>query len=337
VRKQWVFGASLLGLAALIIGAWYVNTNGEGPNVRPMIEKVTINEAVRTLLYIPLYHAQERGYFKEEGLDVEIVTGGTATVSFAAMLSGEAHFSQADPMYVPISREKGGRTKVVAQVVARIAVWAVARDPEITALTAENLRGKTISTHPAPMTAYTYTIQLLEQFGLDPNKDVTIINSKPGTELAPLFANQADIAMTLEPGASQAIAEGAHIVHSFPEALGDQVFTALMTTEDYIESNRTVVEKLVRCYQKSLDDLRRNPEGAVDTAKAYFPEVQDAVLIAAISRMVKEQVIPETVDISDASWKQAIEVRIRAGDLSTPVSKNDAADIPRVSLKRGRE
>ena len=37
--------------------------------------------------------------------------------SFAAMLSDEADFSQAVPMYVPISREKGGKTKVVAQVV----------------------------------------------------------------------------------------------------------------------------------------------------------------------------------------------------------------------------
>lgn len=51
---------------------------------------------------------------------MQIVTGGNATNSFAAMLSGEAHFSQADPMYVPISREKGSQTKVVAQVVARI-------------------------------------------------------------------------------------------------------------------------------------------------------------------------------------------------------------------------
>ena len=74
-------------------------------------QKVVINEAARTLLYLPLYHAVQKGYFKDAGLDVEIVTGGTATASFAAMLSGEADFSQADPMYVPIAREKGERSR----------------------------------------------------------------------------------------------------------------------------------------------------------------------------------------------------------------------------------
>src|SRR5579864_2819825 len=113
-------------LAASFIAFWKWHRNDPVPAT-----KIVINEAVRTLLYIPLYHAKEKGYFKEEGLSVDIVTGGTATSSFAAMMSGQAQFSQADPMYVPISREQGAKTRVVAQVVARIAVWGVALDPAI--------------------------------------------------------------------------------------------------------------------------------------------------------------------------------------------------------------
>jgi hypothetical protein len=51
----------------------------------PSLKKVVVNEAARTLLYLPLYHAVEKGYFRETGLDVQIVTGGTATASFASM------------------------------------------------------------------------------------------------------------------------------------------------------------------------------------------------------------------------------------------------------------
>src|ERR1044071_503866 len=81
------------------------------------LRKVVVNEAARTLLYIPIYYALESGYFRDAGLDVQIVTGGTATTAFAAMVSGEAQFSVADPMYVPIAQEKGGDATVVAQVV----------------------------------------------------------------------------------------------------------------------------------------------------------------------------------------------------------------------------
>lgn len=172
------------------------------------LKKVVINEAVHTLLYLPLYHAQQKEYFKEEGLDVEIVTGGTATNSFASMISGNADFSQADPMYVPISREKGAETKVVAQVVGRIAVWGSTLSPDIKTMDASTLQGKSIATHPRPMTAYTYTLKAITDAGLIPDKDVNIIQSKPGTELIPFFDKKAEFVMTVEPNTSIAEAKG---------------------------------------------------------------------------------------------------------------------------------
>ena len=178
----------------------------------PTLKKVVINEAVHTLLYLPLYHAQQKEYFKDEGLDVEIVTGGTATNSFASMISGNADFSQADPMYVPISREKGAETKVVAQVVGRIAVWGSTLPPDIKAMDASTLQGKSIATHPRPMTAYTYTLKAITDAGLIPDKDVNIIQSKPGTELIPFFDKKAEFVMTVEPNTSIAETKGAHIV-----------------------------------------------------------------------------------------------------------------------------
>ena len=73
------------------------------------------------------------------------------------VVSGEADFSQADPMYVPIAREKGGKVKVVAQVVGRIAVWAVSKNPEIKDASVASLRGRKIVTHPKAMTAFVFS------------------------------------------------------------------------------------------------------------------------------------------------------------------------------------
>lgn len=317
----------LILIAVFVIGAaivGYIALRPEVPthnNGTP--KKVVINEAVRNLLYLPLYHAKEKGFFAEEGLDVEIVTGGTATNSFAAMLSGDANFSQADPMYVPISREKGSRTKVVASVVGRIAVWGVSKDPNIQEITRDTLKGKTIATQPRPMTAYTYTIKMINDFGLTPDRDVKIIETKPPNEIIPFLNGQADYAMTIEPATSTTVSQGAHVVLSYPKLLGDQVFTGLMTTEDYISSNPDVVQAVVNAYQRALRDLHENPESGIATARVYFPQLSDSVLQLAVKRLTDEKVFPLNVQIPEESWNKAIKVRVDVGDLKTAAPFNE--------------
>ena len=312
-------------VAAIVVLAVVLNQSGpRGAGFSA--KRVVINEAVHTLLYLPLYHAQHQGYFTDEGLQVEIVTGGTATNSFAAMLSGEAQFSQADPMYVPISREQGSDAKVVAQVVGRIAVWGLSTDPQRKWETAE-VRDARISTHPRPMTAYVYTREAVKALGLNPDTDVDILQGQPGTELAPLLNGQAQFAFTLEPGTSQATSQGASVVYSFPQELGDRVFTGLLTKESYISHNRSTVLGVVRAYQRALDDLHANPENGLATARAFFPQLDDSVLRRAIERMLSEEVIPTSVLIPDASWQQAIAVRVAAGDLTTPMARDVACDL----------
>jgi NitT/TauT family transport system substrate-binding protein len=230
-------------------------------------------------------------------------------------------------MYVPISREKGGQTKVVAQAVGRIAVWGVTMDPNVSDMSATSLRGKKITTHPKPMTAYTYTIKTIEEAGLKPEKDVEIITGSPGTEIVPLLNRQADFMMTIEPNTSKAVTQGAHVVLSYPKSLGDQVFTGLMTREDYIKNNRHVVVAVVRSYQKALDDIRANPSSAFISAKKYFPQLEDLVIQLALKRIIDEEVLPKSVLIPDDSWRKAIDVRVKVGDLKSPSSREGNCDL----------
>ena len=285
---------------------------------------VVINEALRTLLYLPVYHAIERGYFRDEKLDVRLVTGGTATNAFSAMLNGEADIAVADPMYVPISRESGARTRVVGQVVARIAVWALSRRPNATAFDAATLKGRTISTHPRPMTAYTYTLNRLNELGLQEGTDIKVVQSRPGSEIAPFLAKRADFVVTLEPGASTAEAAGAHVIFSWPEALGDRIFTGLMVREDVLANRPYMVDGSLRAIQRAMVDIRVNRAAAITTAAKFFPGVDRAILERAVKRMLAEQVLPRSVRISQESWQSAVTARRASGDLKAdaPFSVN---------------
>lgn len=294
-----------------------------------VLETVVINEAARTLLYLPLYHAIDKGYFRARGIDAHIVTGGTATAAMASLLSGEAHFAQADPMYVPISRQQGGETVVVAQVVGRVALWAVTIDTALHELTARSLRGKTIATHTRPMSAFTYTTNLLRQFGLRDGRDVTVLQGAPGSELPALLSNRAAIAVTVMPAVEQAVSQGGRVVLSFPRLLGDRVFSGVMTTLSYIRADTSRTRRVIEAYQAALDDLHANPDSGLATAVKYFPNVDRAILRASLLRMLQDSVIPASVLMSEESWSRAMQVRVEAGDIpsTSPRDSNIAAAL----------
>ena len=292
-----------------------------------VLRKVTVNEAARTLLYIPIYYALENGYFRDAGLDVQIVTGGSATAAFAAMVSGEAEFSVADPMYVPIAQEKGGDARVVAQVVGRIAVWGTVKDPTINVTGAADVRGKRIATHQKPMTAYTYTVKWLRDAGLDPDKDVTLVTGAPGSEIAALMAGQADVMFSLEPNTSRVVLQGGKVIYSFPQVLGDQIFTGLMTKESFAKQNRVVVESVINALQRALNELHTNPDKGLPAAKKFFSQIDEPVLRAALQRITSEEVLPKSVLVSEESWNKAIKVRVDAGDLKRAFSRQESCTV----------
>lgn len=57
------------------------------------LTKVTIAEVTHSLFYAPQYVAINKGYFKEEGLEVNVITTPGADKTMAALLSKEAQIA----------------------------------------------------------------------------------------------------------------------------------------------------------------------------------------------------------------------------------------------------
>ena len=62
----------------------------EKEEVLPEVSKVVLNEVAHSIFYAPMYVAVEEGYFEEEGIDLELVTGFGADKTMTAVLSGSA-------------------------------------------------------------------------------------------------------------------------------------------------------------------------------------------------------------------------------------------------------
>jgi NitT/TauT family transport system substrate-binding protein len=278
--------------------------------------KVTINQAFEHLLYIGLYVAHDAGFFDEQGLDIDIQTGGGDAQAFAALSSGNAHFAQGDPAFVAIAGEKGWDGRVVAMAVDRVAMWGVTFDDSIKPFSnPEGFRGYTVATYPEPNTSYVVQKRLDQKAGLTIGTDTKIVQVPFGTELATLKNKQADIAHTIEPNVSQVELQGGSVVFSYPEAWGPLAFTGVMTSQKLIDENPELVQKVINAYEKAFQLIHNDFNAALVIAKKRLPDLDPKIVEKALRRLVDTGCIPAHAKVDPESWRKLLEIRVDVGDL----------------------
>ena len=100
--------------------------NGE----EPALQKVTLNEVAHSIFYAPMYVAIEEGYFKDAGIDLDLVTGFGADKVMTAVLSGEADIGFMGPETTVYTANEGSKDPVInfAQLTQRAGNFLVARE-----------------------------------------------------------------------------------------------------------------------------------------------------------------------------------------------------------------
>lgn len=278
------------------------------------------------LIYLPFYVAQEKGFFKEEGLDINVKFSGNDDQVFATVLSGDAQFGIGDPVFTAISREKGAKGKVVTTIVDGVAIWGVTNKENIKSIEKpEDLAGLKVGTFPDPSTNYALMKKTILKGG-DTLKDTKIVQAPIGSQVALIENGSADIAMELEPGASIAESKGYRVVYSSPKFYGRFAFTGLTTTEDYINANKETVQKFINAMEKALRYCHENEAGTIEVAATLFPKLDKTVVENAVKRMIADKTIPEHAIMSDEAWQKAMQVRVDIGDLKEMKPTNDAVD-----------
>ena len=107
--------------------------------------KVRLNEVAHSVFYAPMYAALELDYFKEEGLDVELITGFGADKTMTSLLSKEADIGFMGPESTIYTYQGGMEDYAVnfAQLTQRAGNFLVARKP-ISDFSFEQLKGKEV-------------------------------------------------------------------------------------------------------------------------------------------------------------------------------------------------
>jgi NitT/TauT family transport system substrate-binding protein len=303
---------AIVGVLALAVISFLVYQ--QTPKQPRNLEKITIAQAFEVFLYAPLYVAQEKGFFKDEGLDVNVTTAGGDEKAFAALLSGDAQFSVGDPTFVAVSGEKGQPGKVVAAVLRGVPFWGVAKKSNIGVITTPSgLNGYSVATFPSPSTAYVLQKKMFQTANIASNIKETAF----GSLLVALDTGGVDIALELEPNVSTAVKNGDHIVYSLNDYYPEFAITGMTALPSYVEKNPETTQKVVNALQMSMKYIREHPNEVADFLTTKFPDVPKNIAESAVQNMIKAGVFPSDTVVTKAGWDAAIQARVDVGDLKS--------------------
>lgn len=307
----------------LLVGSCLSCSRSDNRTKVPEVTRLTVAQVGDFFLYAPLYVALDAGFFKEQNLEVSIVTTGGDDKSWAAVISNSAQFGIGDPTFIAASSERGQPGVVVGSIVNGVPFWGVTWNPALKPIRSPaELRNLKVATFPAPSTAYVLQEKMFKDGSLKPS----IAQGAFGSLLGMVRTGRADIALELEPNVSQAVADGGKILYSMKDVYGDFAITGLMTTPRFVQENPAAVAGTTCALQKALDLIQKKPDRALEILRRRFPDVREDVAGAALRRVTNDGIIPSTLDTSKAAWQKAVDLRISVKDLSGPASFNTFVD-----------
>lgn len=295
-----------LAVFVLILSA--CNTNDS------KLETIKVAQFGDVFIYTPLYLADAKGFFEEEGLKVDLINTGGDDKTYAAVIGGSALFGIADPAFVAIAKEQGIDGRVIGSIVNSVPFWALTQKMEVPQITnAAMLKPYSVATFSAPSTAYTVQTEMFKEANLTPN----IKQGAFGALLPMLDAGNADIALELEPNVSTAVAKGAKVVYSFADKYPDFTFTGITTSKKIIDEKPEIVQRFINAITKAEKFAHQHPDSTAYYMAELYPDVDKNIISQAIKRMVESNTLPKNAVISPEAWKQSIALRYRMGDLKS--------------------
>ena len=296
------------------------------------LTKVRLNEVAHSIFYAPQYVAIELGYFEEEGIDLELVTGFGADKTMTAILSGDADigFMGSEASIYTYAEGADDYPINFAQLTQRAGNFLVARK-EISDFKWEDLKGSTVLGGRAggmPQMVFEY---ILKENGIDPKKDLTIIqNIDFGLTAGAFSSGQGDYTVEFEPGATNLELQGdGYVIASLGVDSGYVPYTAYSAQKSYIEDNPEIIAGFMRAIKKGVEYVETHTSEEIATFIApQFTDTDVSAIAIIVERYKAQDSWKSDLIFEEDAYNLLIDILTTAGELDTDVPYEDLVIKP---------
>ena len=289
-RRSFITRATLIGISLVgVTGLSACNSSSSDKNKLSTSDNKVVLGYWGGTCEAPIYIGYEKGYFKEEGLEPELllITSDVA----ALMANSELDVFELTPdKFKPM--EQGLEVKIIDSL--HIGCIQGAASPESNIKSVADLEGKRIACNVGSIAQIQISSQMV-RMGKDPKKVKWLNYPNPQVEAA-MNQGEIDGFAAYDPWADIAKANGATIFYSntYDEDLKDYLCCFVGLSSRALERNPKLGPKLSRAFGKANKFLNEHPEEATDLIieKGYVPVNTDSGFTREI--MLKE--------ITDYPW-----------------------------------
>ena len=277
------------------------------------LEKVRLAEVTHSIFYAPLYVAIEKGYFQEEGIDLELIlTSGADKVS-AAVLSNDVQIGFAGPesaIYVYVNDEEDYLV-TFAGLTKRDGQFIVARE-NINNFSVESLYGKEIlvgRTGGMPSLNFLNGIKNV-------NGDISKINVNTSIDFASLsgtfISGIGDYVNLFEPNALKLEKEGlGYVVGSIGELSGEMPYTAFYSRKSFLNENKDLLKKFNNAINKGIEyTMTHSDKEVAETILKQFPDISLNDVTTIVKRYRDADSWLSNTTITEESYKNLENIMI---------------------------
>ena len=231
------------------------------------LDRVVITYPSRSIASIDLYIAQERGFFRQEGLLAEVVQV-RGNIGVTALLSGDAHAVNNVGTVIRAMERSDLPVKVITQSLKKNLFWLVTK-PEVKSL--NELKGKIFGTTTFGGAQHLAAARLLQKAGLNPDKDITVvIGGDVPAQLQSLVSGTIQLAALSPPTVILARDKFKLKIHG--STLDDlpNLQNGLAFTEKMLREKRELVRRILRARSRAHRYFWENERGAAEVLANYL-------------------------------------------------------------------
>ena len=246
----------------LLIALWIVC-----PQLAFALDKVNVTLPSKSFQFIIFPLAKERGYMKEEGVDLNIVVMAS-TPGLQAVLAGEMDFTGSGSSALVAVLQSNAPLKTVLAVNDQVLQWLMVR-PQYNSF--KELKDKKIAVTGIAAVATFMLKKITPRYGLDPNKDLTFLALPPGQRLAGLQSGVVDAGLLSSEERFAALDQGMKEILYLGKEVKNSWGT-IATNDPFIKMKPKLMHGFMRALLKALRLVKQNREVAM-SAMMKFSEL----------------------------------------------------------------
>ena len=228
------------------------------------LDKVNVTLPSKSFQFIIFPLAKERGYMKEEGIDLNIVVMAS-TPGLQAVLAGEMDFTGSGSSALVAVTQGNAPLKTVLAVNDQVLQWLMAR-PQYSAF--KDLKNKKVAVTGIAAVATFMLKKVAPKYGLDATKDLTFLAMPPGQRLAALQSGTVDGGLLSSEERFAALDQGMKEILYLGKEVKNSWGT-VATNDQFIKDKPKVMHGFMRALLKALRLVKQNREVAMDTMMKF--------------------------------------------------------------------